>query len=211
MNTFQRKVCQITLSNPFDLITEFEQALAEYTGAKYAVMTDCCTHALELCFRIAPVTYTEFTPRTYISIPMMLMKLGIKFRYNKQEAWSGQYYFSGTGIWDSARALYPNMYKSGQLQCLSFGYNKPLQLGRGGAILLDDKDRYEKLKRMCYDGRDLSITPWQEQQEFELGYHYKPTPEEAELGLKLLGSHDSLPKYHEYPDLRKLTIKTSTS
>ena len=103
------------------------------------------------------------------------------------------------------------MYKSGQLQCLSFGYNKPLQLGRGGAILLDDKDRYEKLKRMCYDGRDLSITPWQEQQEFELGYHYKPTPEEAELGLKLLGSHDSLPKYHEYPDLRKLTIKTSTS
>jgi len=86
-----------------------------------------------------------------------------------------------------------------------------LTLGRGGAILLDDKDRYEKLKRMCYDGRDLSVTPWQEQKEFELGYHYKPTPEEAELGLQLLGGHDSLPKYYEYPDLRKLTIKTSTS
>ena len=195
------------MNNPFDIIKEFEEELASYTGAKYAVMTDCCTHALELCFRVASVTYTEFTPRTYISIPMMLMKLGVKFRYNNQEHWTGQYYFSGTGIWDSTRALYPNMYKSGQLQCLSFGYNKPLQLGRGGAILLDDKDRYEKLKRMCYDGRDLSITPWQEQKEFELGYHYKPTPEEAEQGLKLLGAHDSLPKYYEYPDLRGIIIK----
>ena len=92
------------------------------------------------------------------------------------------------------------------MQCLSFGHNKPLTLGRGGAILLDDKDRYEKLKRMCYDGRDLSISPWQDQKEFTLGYHYKPTPEEAEKGLKMLGGHDSLPKYHEYPDLRKIKI-----
>ena len=33
----------------FDKILEFETALAEYTGAPYAVMTDCCTHAIELC------------------------------------------------------------------------------------------------------------------------------------------------------------------
>lgn len=195
------------MSNPFELITDFEQALAEYTGAKYAVMTDCCTHALELCFRVAPVTYTEFTPRTYISIPMMLMKIGVKFKYNDVEHWTGQYYFHHTNIWDSARALYPDMYKAGQLQCLSFGHNKPLTLGRGGAILLDDYELYKKLKLMCYDGRDLSVTPWETQKEFTLGYHYKPTPEEAEQGLKLLGQHDSLPKYYSYPDLRKIKIQ----
>ena len=35
------------MSNAFDIIREFEEELASYTGAKYAVMTDCCTHALE--------------------------------------------------------------------------------------------------------------------------------------------------------------------
>lgn len=199
------------MNNPFDYITEFEEALASYTGARYAVMTDCCTHALELAFLATGFKKTEFTPRTYISIPMMLRKIGVEYRYNKQEHWTGEYYFHHTNIWDSARALYPDMYKAGQLQCLSFGHNKPLTLGRGGAILLDDYELYKRLKLMCYDGRDLSVTPWQEQKEFELGYHYKPTPEEAERGLELLGGHDSLPKYYEYPDLRKLTIKTSTS
>ena len=33
----------------FDKIIEFETALAEYTGAPYAISTDCCTHAIELC------------------------------------------------------------------------------------------------------------------------------------------------------------------
>ena len=199
------------MDNPFDIIREFEEELASYTGAKYSVMTDCCTHALELAFLATGFKKTEFTPRTYISIPMMLMKIGVDFKYNDVEHWSGQYYFHHTNIWDSARALYPDMYKGGQIQCLSFGHNKPLTLGRGGAILLDDYELYKRLKLMCYDGRDLSVTPWETQKEFELGYHYKPTPEEAEQGLKLLGAHDSLPKYHEYPDLRKLTIKTSTS
>ena len=194
------------MSNPFDIITEFEQELASYTGARYAVMTDCCTHALELAFLATGFKKTEFTPRTYISIPMMLHKIGVKYGYNKQEYWTGEYYFHHTNIWDSARALYPEMYKSGQIQCLSFGHNKPLTLGRGGAILLDDRDLYKQLKLMCYDGRDLSITPWETQKEFTLGYHYKPTPEEAERGLKLLGDHDSLPKYYEYPDLRKIII-----
>ena len=200
------------MSNPFEYITEFESALASYTGAKYSVMTDCCTHALELAFLATGFKKTEFTPKTYISIPMMLTKIGVDWKYGNQIDWSGEYYFLDTNIWDSARALYPSMYKEKQIQCLSFGHGKPLQLGRGGAILLDDYELYKRLKLMCYDGRDLSITPWEKQEVFELGYHYKPTPEEAELGLKMLGTHNEQPKYkditsYQYPDLRKITIK----
>jgi len=190
----------------FNLITEFEDALASYTGSKYAVMTDCCTHALELSFRATDVKSTEFTPYTYISIPMMLMKLGVKFEYNDVDTWQGMYYFQYTNIWDSARALYEGMYKSGMIMCLSFGHDKPMTIGRGGAILLDDYALYKKLKLMCYDGRDLSITPWEDQKEFKLGYHYKPTPEEAQKGLELLGTHNSMPKFKQYPDLREITI-----
>ena len=39
-------------SNPFDAIAEFENALADFTGAPYAITTDCCTHAIEIVFRL---------------------------------------------------------------------------------------------------------------------------------------------------------------
>lgn len=194
------------MNNPFEIITDFEQALSEYTDAPYAVMTDCCTHALELAFIATGFKKTQFTPYTYISIPMMLHKIGVKYKFNDIENWLGEYYFWDTNIWDSARKLTPNMYKPGQIQCLSFGHDKPLTLGRGGAILLDDRELYKKLKLMCYDGRDLSVSPWHEQQTFTLGYHYKPTPEEAQRGLELLGTHDTLPKYKQYPNLKKLNF-----
>lgn len=198
------------MNNPFDYITEFEEALAQYTGAKYAVMTDCCTHALELSFLATGFKRTLFTPYTYISIPMMLHKIGVKFEYNDQDNWLGEYYFWNTNIWDSARKLAEGMYKPGQIQCLSFGHDKPLTIGRGGAILLDDYELYKKLKLMCYDGRDLSIQPWSSQEQFELGYHYKPVPEEAERALTLLGSHDQMPKYKQYPNLKNIKIKLDT-
>lgn len=193
----------------FDKITEFEQALADYTGAPYAVMTDCCTHALELCFRVQNIKQCSFTRYTYLSIPMMLMKLGIKFEYNDVHFWSGQYWFDNTNIYDSARLFKYDMYISGQMQCLSFGHDKPFEIGRGGAILLDDYELYKKLKLMCYDGRDLSISPWEDQQKFILGYHYKPTIEEAEIGLKKLRLNDFkiIPEHKSYPDLSKIIIE----
>ena len=197
---------QTSLNNPFDHITEFEEALAQYTGAKYSVMTDCCTHALELSFLATGFKRTEFTPRTYISIPMMLHKIGVDFKYNNDDNWLGEYYFWHTNIWDSARKLTEGMYKPGQIQCLSFGHDKPLTIGRGGAILLDDYELYKKLKLMCYDGRDLSVSPWDKQEQFELGYHYKPVPEEALKALQLLGSHDQMPKHKQYPNLKNIKI-----
>jgi dTDP-4-amino-4,6-dideoxygalactose transaminase len=195
----------------FDDINRFEQALAEYTGAPYAIMTDCCTHAIELCMRHDRVEFCAFTPYTYLSIPMLMHKLGIKYYYevNDNEYWVGEYKFRKTRIWDSARRLEKNMHREGQIQCLSFGHGKPLHIGRGGAILLDDKEAYNNIIRMRYDGRDLSITPWQQQQTFRVGYHYKPTPEEAVHGIALLEGLKEMPVkpvYVEYPDLRNIKI-----
>jgi len=99
------------------------------------------------------------------------------------------------------------MYREGQLQCLSFGHNKPLSIGRGGAILTDDVEIYDVLIQQRYDGRDLTIAPWEQQKVFHVGYHYKPTIEEAVKGLELLPNIDQEPKYKEYPDLREIIIK----
>lgn len=199
----------------FDKILKFEQALAEFTGAPYAIMTDCCTHAIELCLRHDRITECSFTPFTYLSIPMTMHKLGIKYSYfpdslPHRQQWVGEYKFELTRIWDSARRLEPSMYRPGQLQCLSFGHDKPLHIGRGGAILLDDKAAYDTLICMRYDGRDLNILPWQQQKTFQVGYHYRPTPEEAMQGSALLEGlrdHCPPPKKVQYPDLRLIEIQ----
>jgi hypothetical protein len=136
---------------------------------------------------------------------MTLRKLNIKYDYTDIE-WTGEYQLGGTRIWDSARRLERNMYRTGHIQCLSFGHGKPLQIGRGGAILLDDKLAYDIMLQQRYDGRDLDVTPWEEQRTFRIGYHYKPTIEEAEIGIKLLPQIDERPKYVSYPDLRTIHI-----
>jgi dTDP-4-amino-4,6-dideoxygalactose transaminase len=193
----------------FEAIERFEQTLAKFTGAPYAVMTDCCTHAIELAFRLDRVKQCEFTPFTYLSVPMTMHKLGVDYCYlaESEQTWRGEYHFYGTRIWDSARRLENNMYREGALQCLSFGYSKPVDAGRGGAILLDDVEEYDKLRQMRYDGRDLHISPWQNQQEFRVGYHYRPTIEEALRALKVLNNYTSTePKFVAYPDLRQIKI-----
>lgn len=189
----------------FKSIADFEQALANYTGAPYAIMTDCCTHALELCFRYERPSNLAFTAYTYLSVPMLMHKLGIEYRLIPED-WIGEYRFHGSRVWDSARLLREGMYRPGTLQCLSFGFDKPLEIGRGGAILTDDETFYQKVIRQRYDGRDLEISPWQDQQVFEVGYHYRPTPEEAEQGLVKLGLHDTEPRAKIYPDLRNIRI-----
>ena len=193
----------------FDKILAFETALAEFTGAPYAIMTDCCTHAIELCLRYDRVQTCRFTPYTYLSVPMTMHKLGIEYQYldHAWQHWVGEYQFLDTRIWDSARRLESNMYRLGQMQCLSFGHDKPLSIGRGGAILLDDATAYQALLAMRYDGRDLTITPWPAQREFRVGYHYRPTIEEAERGLELLKHYTSQPPREVvYPDCRQISI-----
>jgi dTDP-4-amino-4,6-dideoxygalactose transaminase len=193
----------------FEKILEFETRLAQFTGAPRAIMTDCCTHAIELCMRYDRVEFCAFTPYTYLSTPMLMHKLGIKYVYEVGDPaqWVGEYRFRKTRIWDSARRLESNMYRAGQMQCVSFGYDKPLSIGRGGAILLDDETAYQALLRMRYDGRDLTVSHWVAQQEFRVGYHYRPTIEEAERGLQLLSQYQSRPPREVvYPDCRQIRI-----
>ena len=195
----------------FKKILEFERALAKFTGAPYAIMTDCCTHAIELCLRYDRVRGLKMTPYTYLSVPMTMHKLGIDYVYldETEQTWTGEYNFVYTRVWDSARRLEADMYQQGQMQCLSFGHTKPLQIGHGGAILLDSKTAYDIMIKQRYDGRDLNTTPWQSQKTFQIGYHYKPSIEDAVRGLELLEQYESqAPVFVQYPDLRTITIET---
>ena len=191
----------------FDTLFEFERCIAQYTGAPYAVVTDGGTHAIELCMRYDLVAKTEFTAFTYLSIPQMLRQLAVDFIYTSENWYeTGEYQFHNTRIWDSARRLIPGMYRSGQLQCLSFGAGKPLHLGKCGAILTDDVVDYNTLSQMRSDGRDLRIKPWSQQEYFIQGYHYCPTLETCAAGIELLDKITTGVTRQTYPDLRKIKI-----
>lgn len=189
----------------FDRLFKFEQDLAEYTGAPYVVATDGCTHAIELCLRLDRPQFLAFTAYTYLSIPMLMHQLQINFVYTNEE-WTGEYQFHGTRIWDSARRLERGMYRPGQMQCLSFGYSKPMQLGKVGAILLDDELAYLTLSAWRSDGRDLRIQPWEEQLRFKPGWHYCPTLDDCERGSQLLPTTSPASQKVVYPDCRNIQI-----
>ena len=190
----------------FKTLFDFEEALARYTGAPYVVATDGCTHAIELCMRWDRVKSTSFTAHTYLSIPMLMHQLGIEYELTNNH-WTGEYQFNSTRIWDSARRLEPGMYQEGQLQCLSFGHGKPLQLGKCGAILTDDVEAYDQLLMMRSDGRNLRVSLWQDQLSFGQGYHYCPILETCALGLEKLASVKPQRQQAVYPDCREILIK----
>lgn len=195
----------------YSVLGDFERELCNYTGAPYAVPVDCCTHAIELCMRYQSISGTVTMPKhTYVSALMVLHKLGLSVEFTN-ESWTDEYCYGNTNIWDSARGLQENMYRPGQLQCLSFGHTKRLEIGRGGAILLDNYHDYVAIKRMAYDGRDLNIKPWQNQNQWNVGYHYHMRLEDAVKGKCLLetGQLGSLENQRSYiyPDVSVLNIK----
>ena len=206
------------IKTTYQAIFDFEDALAEHTGAPYAIVTTGCTHGLELCLRYYGIKKFEQTAFTYLSVIQMYRQLGIDYTLT-DEKWSGEYKLHGTNIWDSARKLAKGMYRKGDIQSLSFGINKPLTVGRhgalkAGAILLDDATAYKDISRMRADGRDLKefphtgATEWAEQGVFKQAYHYMPTLEDCKTGLRLLSTMEGdIDQGVDYPDLRTITFE----
>lgn len=192
----------------FKVVTDFENKIADFYGAPYAVSVDCCTHAIELCLRHLDASYMEVPKHTYISVPLLSKKLGIKLIW-KDEDWVDYYLIGGTNIIDSAVSWKRDSYVPGHFMCLSFQFRKHLSLGRGGMILTDDKDSADKLKRMSYDGR-MPDVPWREQNVNTMGYHYYMTPEVAQNGLdKFEEVKIKEPRkwlLEDWPDLTKMEI-----
>ena len=189
----------------FKPIKDFELELANYFGSTFAVATDCCTHAIELCLRLKGANKISVPRHTYISVPMLSEKLGIELEW-KDENWLDYYYLTPEII-DAAVLWKENSYISGTYMCVSFQFKKHLSLGRGGVILLDNESDALALKKMSYDGRTPD-TPWATQKIDTMGYHYYMTPETATLGLeKLPAAIETTPKQwtiNDWPDVSKM-------
>lgn len=197
--------------NPWDAVKTFEETLSEYTGAPYCITTDNCSHAIKISMLLMHnKTLVRFPCRTYLSVLMVMKEIDIPYELIDVN-WREQYQFENTNIWDSARCFKKDMYIPGSIQCLSFGNTKPLQIGRGGCILTDDKNFYINASKMRMDGRDIyaPYQHWSEQQTFKLGFHYYMRPEECITGLNMLNNNkinNNQEKFYNYPDCRKILI-----
>ena len=192
----------------FDDVAKFETEVARFYGAPYAVATDCCTHAIELCLRHTKADDIVIPCRTYISVPFTAEKLKLNWSFDDWD-WKNYYTLGNTYIIDAAVHWQENGYVPGSLMCLSFQFQKHLSLGKGGMILTDNLSDAVALKKMSYDGR-LPNIPWREQDISSMGYHYYMTPETATMGLnKLQEAKDSKPRewtIMDWPDLRKMSV-----
>lgn len=197
--------------NAFKVVGDFEQAVADYSGSKYAVAIDSCSNSLFLCclYRKVKGEYVSIPKRTYVSVPCAIINAGGKVKFEDKK-WEGTYELEPFKIVDGAKRFRRGMYEKGTLHCLSFHIKKHLALGRGGMILTDDKDAYDWLKMARFDGRHECAL---RDDNFEIiGWNFYMTPEIAARGMWLMMSmgddNPDLKEIPDYPDLSKYEIYT---
>jgi dTDP-4-amino-4,6-dideoxygalactose transaminase len=188
--------------NPYKIVEMFEEEIAEYTGAPYAVALDNCTDALFLCCTYLKVQDVTIPKKTYLSVPQAVMASGGKVSFDDTE-WKGLYQLKPYPIYDSARRFTSEMYIPNTFMCLSFHPKKILKMRKGGMILTDDKDAYTWFKKARHEGRDE--IPYTQDNITFMGWNMYMTPPDAAEGLWMM---TSMLKHNEdtiedYPDLRR--------
>ena len=193
------------MKNPFEIVRAFEQRMAEYTGAPYAVAVDSCTNALFLCCRYMNVETVWVPKRIYLSVPQSIVHAGGVVEF-EDRPWQGIYQLKPYPIWDAAKRLTKDMYLKGQFMCLSFHVKKNLPIGKGGMILTDNKEAVEWFKRARYEGR--GEVPYEQDDIDMLGWNMYMTPQQAAWGLTLMQSYpDYMPdQVEEYKDLTEFSL-----
>lgn len=185
--------------NPHDVTERFEWAVAEYTGATYAVATTSCTMGLFLALqfmrhkRVLP-SVIDCPRYTYIGVAQSIVHAGCYIRWTDEE-WqdNGFYRLKPTPIIDTARLFTRNMFCNAMrnrdgiaeiMAVTSHHWSKTLGLQQGGCILTDSEEAYDWLIRARFDGRTPGVSAIADDP--IIGWHAYLSPEIAALGLMRL-------------------------
>ena len=219
--------------NPYQVVKDFERAVAEYTGAPYCVAVNSCSAALMLAVawhlwgkdgmdasNADPLhgerQYVEIPSRTYVSVPMSIIHAGGRPTFRDEE-WLGAYQLKPLPVWDSARWFTSNLWPiigtkggrhTGTMVCTSHHWSKTLGIQQGGCILHDDPEADAWLRRARFDGRTEGVAP-KDDNITQIGFHCYMSPEVAAEGLvrlHFLPKHNAPLPNDEYPELDKMEI-----
>jgi dTDP-4-amino-4,6-dideoxygalactose transaminase len=198
-------------NNPFKIVQMFEEEVADYTGAKYAISVDSCTNAIFLVCKYLNVGDVIIPSKTYLSIPQSIIHAGgnvIFDRRNETNNWKGIYQLKPYPIYDSAKRFTSNMYIPNTLMCLSFHIKKHLKISKGGMILTDNEEVVKWIKKARYEGRSEKL--YHQDDIDMLGWNMYMTPQQASHGLSLMQNmpthNNDLGENDGYRDLTEFTV-----
>ena len=196
------------MKNPYEIVREFEETIAEWAGAPYAVAVESCTAALFLSCRYLKVREVWLPKHTYPGVPNAVLHAGGRVHFHNH-SWDGIYQLQPYDIWDGALRFRPGMYAGG-FHCLSFHIKKHLPIGRGGMVLTFSRVAVDWLKRARFDGR--GEVPLLEDNFTMRGWNMYMTPEQAARGLQLFSlirnnpPEDLSVEAQGYPDLSRFPV-----
>jgi dTDP-4-amino-4,6-dideoxygalactose transaminase len=193
------------IHNPYKIVKMFEEEVADYTGAPYAISVDSCTSALFLCCKYLEVTDVIIPSKTYLSVPQSIINSGGNVIFDPStNDWRGVYQLNPYPIYDAAKRFTSGMYIPNTFMCLSFHIKKHLKIGKGGMILTDNKEAADWFKESRYEGRSEKL--YHEDDIKHIGWNMYMTPQEASHGLNLMQniewSYPDLDENNGYRDLR---------
>ena len=150
-----------------NIVTKFEQSIADYVGAKHAVSLNSATNAILLCL---------LSKNLIVSIPSIIPPVvanaiitsGNKIQFYDDISWVGDSYvlhkFSDYKIVDSAQKLEKDQFKKEcnpqDLMIFSFYPTKPVGSCDGGMIVSDDYNKIIFLKELSLNGMTYSANNW---------------------------------------------------
>ena len=199
----------LKIHNPYKIVKMFEEEVADYTGAPYAISVDSCTSALFLCCKYLEVTDVIIPSKTYLSVPQSIINSGGNVIFDPLiNDWRGIYQLKPYPIYDAAKRFTSNMYIPNAFMCLSFHIKKHLKIGKGGMILTDNKESVDWFREARYEGRSEKL--YHEDDIKNIGWNMYMTPQEASHGLSLMQniewSYPDLDENNGYRDLRDFSL-----
>jgi perosamine synthetase len=173
------------------VVNEFEQIIADYVGAKYAVSFNSATSAIFLLLS----RYKDITIKVPSMIPPVVLNAiitsGNRYEFYDDVNWVGGSYllhnFGDYKVIDSAQKLEKNQFieecEPNDLMIFSFYPTKPVGSCDGGMIVSDDYDKIVLLKEMALNGMSYSDNNWDRKIKFA-GYKMYMNSIQCDIALK---------------------------
>ncbi len=150
------------------IVTDFENTICEYVGAKYACSINSATNAIFLMFlnKDIIVNIPSCIPPV---VPNALITAGNKINFINNVKWVGDSYvlhdFGDYKIIDSAQKIEKDQFKkeanNNDLMFFSFYPTKPIGSCDGGMIVSNDKQKIDNLKIAAMNGMSFSTNNWE--------------------------------------------------
>jgi dTDP-4-amino-4,6-dideoxygalactose transaminase len=174
------------------IVTKFENTIADYVGAKYAVSFNSATSAIFLLFS----QYKNITVKVPSMIPPVVLNAiitsGNKYEFTDDVSWIGDSYLlheftDSFKVIDSAQKLEKNQFKNecnpNDLMIFSFYPTKPVGSCDGGIIVSDDLNKITSLRELALNGMSFSENNWDRKIKFP-GYKMYMNSIQCDIALK---------------------------